>query len=155
MSKPLRFFIAGIIQGSLPDRVHSQVYREEIAEWLRSAFPGAEIFDPVKEYPESLTYDDARADAAFFDLMDRAGKCDVLVAFIPEASMGTAIELWNAYSNGAFVLSVSGLAKNWAVRCLSDLVLPDLPALKDAVENGRLRAAVREKRQRQLADGTV
>ncbi len=97
MSKPLRFFIAGIIQGSLPDSVHPQTYRMEIAELLRKSFPEAEVFDPVLEYPDSIGYDDAKASAAFFDLMDRAGRCDVLVAFVPEASMGTAIELWNAH----------------------------------------------------------
>ncbi len=145
MSKPLRFFIAGIIQGSLPDRVHSQSYRNEIACLLRSAFPGAEVFDPVEEYPDSLAYDDAKASAAFFDLMDRAGGCDVLVAFIPEASMGTAIELWNAHHNGAFVLTVSGLSRNWVIRYLSDLVVPDLAALESLIRDGALAAAIRDK----------
>ncbi len=145
MSKPLRFFVAGIIQGSLPDKVHSQAYRTEIAGMLRSAFPGAEVFDPVEEYPDSLSYDDAKASAAFFDLMDRAGGCDVLVAFIPEASMGTAIELWNAHHNGSFVLTVSGLTRNWVVRYLSDLVVPDIPALESLIKTGGLAEAVRGK----------
>lgn len=145
MSKPLRFFIAGIIQGSLPDTCHPQDYRREIADLLLQAFPGSEVFDPVEEYPDSISYDDARASAAFFDLMDRAGRTDVLVAFLPEASMGTAIELWNAHHAGSFVVSVSVLTLNWVVRYLSDLVVADLPALREIIANGSLAEAIRAK----------
>lgn len=145
MSKPLRFFVAGIIQGSLPDATHPQEYRWEIADMLKAAFPGAEVFNPVEEYPDSLSYDDARASAAFFDLMDRAGECDVLIAFLPEASMGTAIELWNAHHAGAFVVCVSGLAMNWVVRYLTDLVVADLAELERLITNGELAEAIAEK----------
>lgn len=145
MSKPLRFFIAGIIQGSLPDACHPQDYRARIADLLKKSFPGAEVFDPVLEYPDSLGYDDAKASAAFFDLMDRAGKADVLVAFVPEASMGTAIELWNAHHAGAYVVTVSGLTKNWVARYLSDMMLPDMDALRTAVSSGALGEAITAK----------
>lgn len=145
MSKPLRFFIAGIIQGSLPDSVHPQTYRMEIAELLRKSFPEAEVFDPVLEYPDSIGYDDAKASAAFFDLMDRAGRCDVLVAFVPEASMGTAIELWNAHHSGAYVVCVSGLTLNWVVRYLTDMTVPDLPALERVIADGALAKAIHAK----------
>ncbi len=145
MSKPLRFFIAGIIQGSLPDTCHPQDYRAAIGDLLREAFPGAEVFDPVLEYPDSLGYDDAKASAAFFDLMDRAGKCDVLVSFVPEASMGTAIELWNAHHAGAYIVCVSGLTKNWVVRYLADMMLPDMDALREVARNGALGQAIRTK----------
>lgn len=147
MSKPLRFFIAGIIQGSLPETVHPQDYRRKIADLLRAAFPGAGVFDPVEEYPDSLAYDDARASAAFFDLMDRAGQCDVLVAFVPEASMGTAIELWNAHHAGAYVVCVSALRRNWVVRYLTDMVVPDLDELEGVIADGTLEKAIRLKRE--------
>ena len=145
MSKPLRFFIAGIIQGSLPDTTHPQDYRKDIANLLTAAFPGAEVFDPVAEYPDSIGYDDARASAAFFDLMDRAGKCDVLIAFVPEASMGTAIELWNAHNAGSLVVCVSGLVRNWVVRYLSDIVAADLAELEAMIRQGALAQAIAEK----------
>ena len=145
MSKPLRFFIAGIIQGSLPDTCHPQDYRVEIGNLLKKAFPGSEVFDPVEEYPDSISYDDAKASAAFFDLMDRAGNHDVLVAFIPEASMGTAIELWNAHHAGSLVVSVSGLTRNWVVRYCSDLVLEDIAALERLIADGSLAAAIEAK----------
>ncbi len=148
MSKPLRFFIAGIIQGSLPDAAHPQDYRRKIARLLREAFPEAEVFDPVEAYPDSLAYDEAKAGAAFFDLMDRAGRCDALIAFVPEASMGTAIELWNAHRAGAYAVCVSGLELNWVVRYLADRVVPDLEALEGALADGTLGEAIRRKRGR-------
>lgn len=145
MSKPLHFFIAGIIQGSLPTDVHSQDYRNEIGDLLQAAFPGSTVFDPIQEYPDSIGYDDARASAAFFDLMDRAGTVDVLVAFVPEASMGTAIELWNAHHAGSLVVAISGLEKNWVIRFLSDIVVNDMKEFREIIKNGTLAAAIEEK----------
>ncbi|MDR0362280.1 MAG: hypothetical protein LBJ46_06315 [Planctomycetota bacterium] len=145
MSKPLRFFIAGIIQGSLPASVHPQDYRREIKNLLLASFPGCEAFEPVERYPDSLAYDDETAKAAFFDLMDNAGKHDVLIAFLPEASMGTAIELWSAYNAGALVISVTHLERNWAIRYLSDLILPDIRSFERFVAGGGLAERIREK----------
>ncbi len=145
MSKPLRFFIAGIIQGSLPDAIHPQDYRTEIRDLLRQAFPGSEVFNPVDLYPDSINYNPDKAGAAFFDLMDRAGQTDVLIAFVPEASMGTAIEIWNAHHAGSYVLCVSGLTLNWVVQFLSDRVVPDLPAFAELVKNGVLATEIRAK----------
>ncbi len=146
MSKPLRFFIAGIIQGSLPDTVHPQDYRGQIAAMLKAAFPGSEVFDPVLEYPDSIGYDDNKASAAFFDLMDRSGEADVLIAFVPEASMGTAIELWNAHHAGSLVVTVSGLRLNWVVKYLSDIVVPDMQTLEAMITGGELATEIANKR---------
>lgn len=153
MTKPLRFFIAGIIQGSLPDAVHSQSYRREIADMLAAAFPGAEIFDPVEKYPDSLAYDAEKARAAFLDLMDLSGRHDVLIAFVPEASMGTAIELWNAHNAGSIVIAVSGLVQNWVVKFMSDRILPDLASLRNLIASGDLAKLIetRDAKARRLS----
>lgn len=63
---------------------------------------------------------------------------DVLIAFVPEASMGTAIEMWEAYKNAAVVLTISPLAVNWAVRFLSDMIYRDLPEFFAALESGEI-----------------
>ncbi len=146
MSKALRFFIAGIIQGSLPDTTHPQTYREEIGALLQSAFPHCVVFDPVEQYPDSLSFDDTTASAAFFDLMDRAGKTDVLIAFVPEASMGTAIELWNAHHSGAVVVVVSRLRRNWVIRYLADAIVDDMDAFRHYIATGELKKLIEAKR---------
>ena len=61
---------------------------------------------------------------------------DVLVAFVPEASMGTAIEMWEAHQHGAAVITISPLRHNWAVKFLSHAIYADLAAFEAAVRSG-------------------
>ena len=81
--------------------------------------------------------------------MERAAGADVLIAFLPEASMGTAVEMWQAYRAGRVVLSVSEMNINWAVRFLSDRIFPrfeDLEAFLAGDAFGELLAAKRAAR---------
>jgi len=133
------FFVAGIIQGSLRDpTIHSQGYRERIVGLLRGAFPEHQVYCPIEQYPDSLQFAEETARDTFFGLMERAAAADVLVAFVPEASMGTAIEMWQAHRRGRLVVAISPLAVNWAVRFLSTVVLPDLAAFERFVRSGEL-----------------
>jgi len=133
------FFVAGIIQGSLTDpTIHSQDYRERIVGLLRQAFPDDEVYCPIENYPDSLTFAEQAARETFFGLMERAGEADVLVAFVPEASMGTAIEMWQAHRNGRVVIAISPMTVNWTVRFLADVVMPDIEAFEACVRSGDL-----------------
>jgi len=138
-------FVAGIIQGSLQDRsIHPQSYRERIVGLLRTAFPQHEVYCPIENYPNSLEFSEEVGRRTFFGLMARAGEADVLVAYVPEASMGTAVEMWQAHRNGRLVVAVSPMTANWVVRFLSAAVLPDIEAFERFVrsgEFGRLMAA--------------
>lgn len=132
-------FVAGIIQGSLRDRsIHAQSYRDRLVGLLRAAFPTVEVYCPIENYPNSLELPDDVAQATFFGLMERAGDADVLVAYLPEASMGTAIEMWEAHRRGRLVISISPMVANWAVRFLSHLVLPDIEAFERFVASGEM-----------------
>lgn len=133
------FFVAGIIQGSLQDdAIHSQSYRERIVGLLRSSFPEAEVYCPIENFPNSLEFSDAKARSTFLGLMERAGQADVLVAFVPEASMGTAIEMWQAYQRQHVVVTISPMEVNWVVRFLSSVVVPDVEAFEQFVRSGEL-----------------
>lgn len=145
MSQPLNVFLAGIIQGSLPDSIHAQDYRKAIGALIEKHLPDAEMYDPFANHPDSLRYDPERGRDVFFELMDRAGESDVLIAFIPEASMGTAIEMWNAFHTGAVIISVSKLTENWAVRFLSDAIVPDVAELEAFIASGKLAKLVKSK----------
>ncbi len=136
MNDTLHVFLAGIMQGSLRQAMHKQGYREKITRMLQEHLPAAIVFDPFRHHPESLIYDEDQGRDVFFDLMDRAGQCDVLIAFLPEASMGTAIEMWNAYHAGAVIVAVTELTDNWVVRFLADAVVPDLSALETMIAGG-------------------
>ena len=135
----LRFFIAGIIQGSKPDAIHGQDYRERIRAALCTAFPDDEVFCPFENHPDSIHYGEDRARGVFLDLVQLAGDSDVVVAYVPEASMGTGVEMWHAFQAGRLVIAVSPLDKNWVVRFLGHHVCAGLDAFDEFVSSGGLR----------------
>ena len=61
---------------------------------------------------------------------------DVVLAFLPEASIGTAIEMFEAYEHGRIVVVVSPMQHNWAVKFLSHLLYADLEEFERAVRSG-------------------
>ena len=77
----------------------------------RSHFPQAEVYDPLAQHADSLGYDvQRRDDSVFFHHNRMCREVDVLLAFVPEASMGTAIEgCGRAYQHGAVVITISPL----------------------------------------------
>lgn len=119
----MRVFIAGIMQGSLPGvEVHGQGYRSTIREIILASHPEAEIIDPWELHPKSPSYDTERGKRTFLELIEEAGKSDIVVAYLSQASMGTAIEMWRAYAKGVPILTISPLAENWVVKFLSTRV---------------------------------
>jgi hypothetical protein len=135
----LKVFIAGIMQGSRRDRdIDDQDYRRLIAEALLEVCPGAEIVDPNEIHPAGTEYDDEMARRTLLDLFELAGQADLLVAYAPQASMGTAIEMWQAYQSGAPLITISPMAANWVVRHLSSVVVPDLEAFRVWLAGGGL-----------------
>jgi len=136
----LRFFVAGIMQGSRADtNIHDQGYRQAIGMAIRSRFPGAEIVDPLELHPDAgLGYGPEEARQAMLDLAQEAARADVLIAYVPEASMVTAVEMLQAYSTGKPVLTISPLAENWVVKFLSTRVFPSLEAFEAFVAEGEL-----------------
>jgi hypothetical protein len=123
----MRVFIAGIMQGSrLDSNVEDQGYRERIASAIRMRVPDVDILDPWAIYPDSPTYGFEQGKQVYLSLNDLAAQADVLVAYVPQASMGTAIEMWQASQAGARVYTISPLAENWVVKFLSDRVFATL-----------------------------
>jgi hypothetical protein len=141
----VQVFIAGIMQGSRLDRyIDEQDYRTAIAKAVLAHHPDFEIVDPNELHPNGVDYDDEQAKTTLLELFDRASEADVVVAFAPKASMGTAIEMWAGYQAGAPLVTVSPMAANWVVRHLSDVVLPDLDAFRSWVAGGGLARLLNE-----------
>jgi len=145
----VRFFLAGVMQGSHTEAVvHDQGYRERIKQLIEAHFPQAEVYDPLADHSESIAYDEPTGRNVFFRHNEMCRKVDVLVAFLPEASMGTAIEMWEAYQHGAAVITISPMEHNWAVKFLSHELYHDVKQFQAALESGRIAgriAAVRDK----------
>jgi hypothetical protein len=135
----MNVFIGGIMQGSRLDRyIDDQDYRRAIAEAILEHRPDAQIVDPNEIHPDGVDYDDGQARTTLLELFDRAGQADLVVAYVPQASMGTAIEMWQGFQSGAPLVTISPMAANWVVKHLSSVVLPDLNAFRSWVAGGGL-----------------
>ena len=127
----MKVFLCGIIQGSRPDlSVHGQSYREELKRLVEKHLPGAEVYCPVSLHPESPSYNDRLAARVLEESVEAAKTSDLLIAYVPEASMGSAIEMWEARRAGVRVVSITPLKDNWVVRYASDVILTDFDELE-------------------------
>lgn len=141
----MRFFLAGIMQGShRAATIHHQGYRAHIKQLLRTHFPEAEVYDPLDDHAESLSYDDQQGRTVFLHHCQLCRESDVVLAFVPEASMGTAIEMWEAHRHGRAVITVSPMEINWSVKFLSHAVYADLAELETAVTSGAMARRIDE-----------
>ena len=140
----MRFFLAGIMQGSHEGtELHQQDYRSRLAEWIIANVPEADVYDPLSGHPESVAYSEEDGRRVFYAHNRLCREVDVVIAFVPEASMGTAIEMWEAHEHGrAAVLTISPLEHNWAVRFCSHAVYADLDAFENAFRDGQVLTVV-------------
>jgi hypothetical protein len=143
----MRIFLAGIMQGSHAEaRLHDQDYRQHLAQLIKGSFPHADVYDPRANHSGSLGYGDAVGKQVFFRHNEMCRKVDVLLAFVPAASMGTAIEMWEAHQHGAAVITISPLRHNWAVKYLSHALYEDLDAFEAAVRRGEVARIIEDVR---------
>jgi hypothetical protein len=135
----VRVFLCGIIQGSIAEfAVHEQSYRRRVGDIVRRHLPEAEIYCPVSLHPKSLHYDDAKAFRVFEESVEAARRSDLLVAYLPEASMGSAIEMWEARRAGVKVVAISSMEHNWVVKYTADLVVKSIEEFDQAFKDGRI-----------------
>ena len=135
------FFLAGVMQGSHTGKdLHPQEYRERIKALIGRKAPGARVFDPLDEHSGSVEYSDQKGLAVFQHHLDLAEKCGVLLCYLPVASMGTAIEMYECHRKGIAVITISPMATNWIVRFFSHRVFPDLDSFEEWLSPSSLAA---------------
>ena len=136
----MRVFLAGIMQGShVGAEMHPQDYRGRLKQLLAEHLPEAHVYDPLADHQQSLDYDEDQGRSVFLHHNQMCGEVDLLIAFVPEASMGTAIEMWEAWRNGKIVFTISPLSHNWTVRFCSHVVFSDVALFEAEVCSGALR----------------
>lgn len=139
-----RVFLAGIIQGSNKDKaIHSQDYRAKIKSIIREVYPEAAIYDPLEGHLQSVDYDDEKGKETFSNSLAEIDNCDLMIAYLPVASLGTAIEIWESYRRGIPVWTITGMKTNWVVRFCSEEIFEDIESFADYMEKSRA-AALRE-----------
>jgi hypothetical protein len=139
-----RVFIGGIMQGSLRENsIQTQDYRRIIGDCLRAHLPDIAVIDPFELHPNSVAYDVDEARHTLITLARTAGQADAAVVFVPEASMGTALEIWEAYQNGKPIFAISPLVHNWVIKCLSTQVFASIDEFCAFVATGDFERSLR------------
>jgi hypothetical protein len=141
-------FLAGIIQGSLVEAdIHHQNWRDPIKASLTTHLPDADVYCHYSKHPTSITYDLPRIREVFADGNRRAGECDLLIAYLPEASMGTGIEMHEAHAHNRVIVTITPMTANWVVRAYSDRIVPSLDAFDELAASGELTALLADRRR--------
>ena len=142
-SEPLRVFIAGVMQANRQDtQIESQNYRVKISQQLRQHVPNVQLIDPWAENPNSIHYSDEQARHTFLTMTNKASEADLLIAYLPLPSMGTAMEMWQAYQGNTYIIAITPFVHHWAVRFTANHILPDLESLFGWMENGRFQQEI-------------
>jgi hypothetical protein len=135
-----RILVVGILRGTRTGgRLHSQKYRLQIKKWLEKYLPGVEVHAPIEKARDMHDYGLVKGIEAFFDTVRRASQYDASVIYVPEASMGSAIMIWEAYRNQRPVVVISPL-ENRTVRALSTAICKDMKAFHAFVRGGQFGA---------------
>lgn len=123
----MKIFIAGVMQGNRKDKkIYAQHYRTIITNKLSQVIDHVDVVDPDKTDPDRLTYTHGQAKQMFFKYCNIASKVDLLIAYIPEASMGSAIEMWMAHANNVPIITISPMKSNWVIKLMSSIIYSDI-----------------------------
>jgi len=142
----MKIFLAGIIQGSIAEpSIHDQGWRDRIKGILARYLPEAEVYCHYSRHPHSITYDLPEIRSTIAEGNRQAREADVLVAYVPTASMGTAIEIYEAARHGRVVLTISPLSVNWVLRAYSDRIFDDIEAFEEFLRSGGLGGLIEAK----------
>lgn len=152
----MNIFLAGIIQGShVEAKIHAQDWRTPITAALERHLSDADVYCHYSVHPQSIAYEMPDIRKTFQEGLAQARTCDVLVAWLPSASMGTAIEMYEAHRSGAVVLTISPMSANWVLRLYSHKMFPSLESFETYLATGELPSlvkTVRETAGRTMAD---
>ena len=119
------FFLSGVMQGKKADGdgvvgTVPQDYRAEMKDAVQAADASATVIEPwdlvgaecATLYPEGTAQadmfkEDAHVRHCFGVCVEAAAKADVIISYLPEASMGSAVEIHAAHGNGKTILVVA------------------------------------------------
>jgi nucleoside 2-deoxyribosyltransferase len=135
----MRVFLAGIMQGSIVHNdVHAQSYRDFLTDLLAANVDRVDVFDPWAVYPNSHEYEEALVREVLLANIAEAARSDLVIAYLPQASMGTALEMWEAWRAGVPVIAITPLAANWVVRVVASQRFETLEDFAQAVRTGQV-----------------
>ena len=150
------YFLSGVMGGSgsgsssaLGITMEPQDYRAEITAAIRAADATAVVIDPLvmgAERAASLRRRGSGAEAPcaadpwaersnvkrmFADVVAAAADADVVVSYLPVASMGSAVELHEAHKASRTIICIVSpkMSTNWVVRSYADVTVASIEEL--------------------------
>ncbi|MCZ7667187.1 MAG: hypothetical protein M5U34_08210 [Chloroflexi bacterium] len=78
------------------NQINSQLYRVQITAAFQRFAPDIGIIDPWMLNPDSVNYEEAKARHTFLSMTRKVQEADLMIAYLPHASMGTAMEMWGS-----------------------------------------------------------
>ena len=134
-------FLAGVIQGSQDGTdIESQSYRETLRQMFATKVPEWDVYCPFENHSSSVEYDDEQGRRVFLDHLEMVRNARLLIAYLPTASLGTSIEIWEAHNAGVPIVAISPMAHNWVLRFFTDRIFPDLKRFEDWLDRSNLDA---------------
>lgn len=150
----MKIFLAGIIQGSLAEAtIHDQDWRVPIKRIIARRLPEASVYCHYSHHPNSITYELPLICQTLAQGICEAALSDLVVAYVPSASMGTAVEIYEAFRHGAVVLTITPLAANWVLRAYSDRIFATVEQLDAFLASGELADLISQKRRTPASPG--
>lgn len=141
----MKVFIAGVMQGNRRDeKINSQHYRKKITKILVSSDSNIEIIDPDITDPNRVNYTNEQATEMFSRYNLIVCSVDLLIAYIPEASMGTAVEMWEAWKNKIPIIAISPLKHNWVIKLFSLKLYPTIGEFAKDFKKGNLNLLLKK-----------
>ena len=140
----MKVFIAGVMQGNKKNgRIHNQNYRQEIVKALGYIIDNLEIIGPGINSTDKSKLTDKQVSEIFFSSCSAVRKADIMITFVPEASMGTAVEMWEAWKNNVPIITISRLKYNWVIKLLSTKLYSTIAELSQGIKAGDLQIFIK------------
>jgi hypothetical protein len=121
-------------------RMESQDYRGQMRAAILAADPNAVVVDPLQLAAERAAewfvedgvppwQDDAHVRQMLSEVVAAAAASDVVISYLPTASMGSALELQAAHAAGKTILAIApaNMRSNWVVRSYSSRIFESIP----------------------------
>ncbi len=135
----IKIFVSGIVHGSRENEVYPQCYRKRIVDVIEKSWQNAIISCPSIVHSKSSTETLTETVKAFEQQLSLLKKSDIVVAYIPEASMGAAIEIYNASLRGKYVVTITPLQTSRIIKIFSHDIYDSVDSFEQACEIGKFK----------------
>jgi hypothetical protein len=139
INSDVNIYVTGILQGSKDKAFFPQDYRKKLVEAIKKSWQTTTVYSPTintdVENPESLK----EAVKQFEQQLAILKKANIVVAYIPEAGMGCAIEIYNAAMRGKYVVTITPLKQNRVIRMFSHDIYDSIESFTEACKVGKFK----------------